>query len=208
MQPTSTAREVNRRLLLSLHQDGVPDLLAGILVADFGLIPVLDDTGLSPGLRQVILLSVYFLQLGILILVRKHITQPRAGTVVLKKNRRNRMATTFLLANVTLFLTLIGLYIFRDNNREFMENYGLSLTIGGIYMVLLTTAGLVFRAARFYLYSLLVGAAYFSAGYLHMQDKVADYGIPIAAFLSGGLIFVAGTWLLIRFLGGHPIERS
>jgi len=44
---------------MSIHQDGFYDILAGVIVIIFGLIPILDATGLTPGVRQVILLSIY-----------------------------------------------------------------------------------------------------------------------------------------------------
>ncbi len=52
IDPTSPTRDINRRLLLSLHQDGLLDILAGLIVATFGLIPILDETGMNTGIRR------------------------------------------------------------------------------------------------------------------------------------------------------------
>jgi hypothetical protein len=44
IDPTSPTKDINRRLLLTLHQDGLLDVLAGLIVATFGMIPILDET--------------------------------------------------------------------------------------------------------------------------------------------------------------------
>ncbi len=50
---TSPTREINKRLLLTLHQDGLLDVLAGLIVITFGFIPILDETSMSPVTKQI-----------------------------------------------------------------------------------------------------------------------------------------------------------
>ena len=59
IDPTSPTRNISKRLLLSLHQDGLFDVLAGLIVVTFAFIPILDETSMNPGVRQVIILLFY-----------------------------------------------------------------------------------------------------------------------------------------------------
>ena len=88
----SPSKEINKRLLLSIHQDGFFDILAGLIIINFGWVPILDSTGMSPGVRQTILLSFYGLSVVLVLFLKRRITYPRAGYVKLSKKTTSRLA--------------------------------------------------------------------------------------------------------------------
>ena len=65
IDPTSPTRDINRRIMLNLHQDGLLDILAGLIIITFGFIPILDESGMGAGLRQIIFLSFFVVDHGI-----------------------------------------------------------------------------------------------------------------------------------------------
>ena len=200
------AREINRRLLLTLHQDGLFDILGGIIVIAFGLVPVLDETGLTPGLRQVIILLFYGLGVGSIFWLKQTITLPRTGFVRLLKRTSNRMSLVLLLFNVALFLLFAITFAFKIPLWELFGSYQLSVPLGMIFLIMLTVSGALLRAPRFYLYGILVFVSFVFFEHLTLKGIVTNHGIPAAAFTSGGFILGTGIIILIRFIKKYKLD--
>lgn len=200
IDPTTPTREINRRLLLSLHQDGLLDILAGLIVATFGLIPILDQSGLGPGLRQVIILLFYGVSVFLVFWLKRRITLPRAGYVKLSRKTTSRISIILLIINVLLFLLFAGVYIFDIPVWDYFGSYKMSVPLGLIFLIMLTVTGGLLKAARFHFYGLLVLGSFVGAEYLYNKGSIAHHGIPLAAFVSGGVIIAIGIGYLINFL--------
>ena len=208
IDPTSPSRDINRKLLLTLHQDGLFDVLAGLIMVTFGLIPILDETGLNPGARQVIILSFYGVSVFSVLLFKRRITLPRSGYVQLSKKRTTRISMVFLFVNVVLFLIFTGVYIFDWPIWEFFGSYQLSVPLGLIFLVMFTVSGALLKAPRFHLYGILVMITFIGFEHLFLKGVVAHHGIPMAAFISGVLIVLSGLIYLYKFINRYKIDKE
>jgi hypothetical protein len=206
IDPTSPTREINRRLLMTLHQDGLLDVLAGLIVLTFGLIPILDESGLNPGARQVLFLSFYFLEVFVIIWLKRRIILPRSGMVQLSKKTTSRLSLVMLLVNVAIFLVMAGSYAFEIPIWELFGSYQLSVPLGLLFMLLLTVTGALLKASRFYFYGILVMVSFIVFEHLFLKGYVAHHGIPPAGFISGGLIVLSGLVHLRKFLLNYKID--
>jgi len=204
----SVKKQMDRRLLMSLHQDGLLDVLAGAIVGIFGLIPILDATGMSPLWRQVIYLSVYALIIVLVLLAKQRLILPRAGSVRLKSSKRKGMAMVLLALNMLVFFFFVMSYFFELRLWSHMENFRLSLSLGGVFLLMYSSAAWLLRAPRFALYSLLTFALFVWAEFLYFKGYTAHHGIPLAAFSSGGLMCLTGGYYLAVFLKKHPAHDS
>jgi hypothetical protein len=202
----SPTREINKRLLLSIHQDGFFDMLAGLIIINFGWVPILDETGMNPGVRQVLLLSFYGLSIGIILWLKKRISTPRSGYVKLAKKTTSRLAIIMLLVNITLFLIFAGVYVLDIPLWSYFGSYQLSIPLGLIFLVLFSFSGSLLKAVRFHLYGLLVLLSFIGSEYLYLNGRALHHGIPLAAFVSGGIIFGTGLVFLYRFLRMYRID--
>ena len=203
---SSPTREINKRLLMSIHQDGFFDMLAGLIVINFGWIPILDATGLSPGVRQIILLGFYGFSVVIILWLKRRVTVPRSGYVQLSKKTTSRLAIVMLIVNIVLFVIFAGVYILDIPLWAYFGSYQLSLPLGLIFMVLLSFSGGLLKAARFYLYGSLVLFSFLGSEHLFLKGQAAHHGIPLAAFFSGGIIFLSGCVFLYRFMKKYSAE--
>ncbi|MEN8227619.1 MAG: hypothetical protein ABFS38_05645 [Bacteroidota bacterium] len=204
--PSSPTRDINKRLLLTLHKDGLFDVLAGLIVLTFGLIPILDEAGLNPGVRQVIILSFYALSVLSVLWLKRRITLPRSGYVKLSKKTTSRISVVFLIVNVILFLIFAGIYVFDWPIWEFFGSYQLSVPLGLIFLLMFTVSGALLKAPRFHLYGMLVLIAFLVFEHLFLRGGVAHHGIPLAAFISGGVIILSGCIHLFQFINTYRID--
>jgi hypothetical protein len=202
MKPTvkSPVREVNKRILLSIHQDGLFDILGGLIVVNFGWVPILDATGLNPGVRQLILLSFYALSMVLILWLKRRISTPRAGYVKLTKKTASRLAVIMLIVNMVLFLIFAGVYVLDLPWWAYLGSYQMSIPLGLIFLVLFSFSGSLLKAARFHLYGILVFAAYIGSEHLYVKGVNVHHGITLAAFASGGIILFSGILILLKFI--------
>jgi len=202
----SPSREVNRRLLISIHQDGFYDILAGLIVMNFGLIPILDATGINPGLRQIILLSIYGLSIVAIIWLKRRVTLPRTGFVQLSKKTTSRISTIMLIVNVVIFLVFAGSYVLDISFWNHFGSYQLSIPLGLIFLIMLSFTGALFKAPRFYLYGILVLGSFVGFEHLFLKGVVADHGIPWACSISGGIMLLSGMVKLYEFFRRYRVD--
>jgi hypothetical protein len=202
----SPTREINKRLLMSIHQDGFFDMLAGLIIINFGWIPILDSTGINPGVRQVLLLSFYGLSVILILWLKKRITTPRSGYVKLAKRTTSRISIVLLVVNTLLFILFAGVYFLDLPLWSYFGSYQMSVPLGLIFLVLFSFSGAMLKASRFYLYGVLVLMAFIGSEHLYLRDQAAHHGIPLAAFFSGGIIFLSGCAFLIRFLKSYSVD--
>ena len=200
--------EIRRRLMLTIHQDGLLDILAGLVIATFGLVPLLDESGMNKGIRSLLLLFLYMLEVGGIMWLKRAITWPRTGVVQLARKTTSRMAVTMLVINVLLFVFFAGSSLLRLPVAEALGPYSLSITLGLLFLILLTSSGVVLRAPRFHLYALCVLGMYILSEHLFLRGITGNHGIPLASFLSGGVTAGSGGILLIRFLRKYRVVKE
>lgn len=206
MDTTSPTREIQKRLLLTLHQDGLLDILAGSIVANFGLVPILDETGMNPGIRQVIILSIYAAAVVAVLILKRTVTQPRSGYVRLARRTTARISVILLIVNIIIFLVFALAYFLDLAVWEQLGNYQLSVPLGLIFLTMCTFAGALLKAPRFHLYGLMVMASFVGGEHLYSRSLLAHHGLPHAAFVSGGIMVVAGSIMFIKFIRGYSAE--
>ncbi len=199
---------MNKRLLLYLHQDGLFDMLAGLMVITFGLIPIFDALEMGAGLRQIVFLSFYFLEVLLVIWLKRQITLPRAGLVLLHRDKRIRMSLILLFVNVFIFLIFAGSYAINLEIWDMFGSYQLSIPLGLVFLIMFTVSGALLKAIRFFGYGILVFISFVLFEYLFMKGWGLHHGIPAAACISGGIIFLSGAVILRRFLNLYRIENE
>ena len=208
MNKSMLSKQIHRKLMLTIHQDGLPDLLAGLIIATFGIIPLLDGTGMNPGVRQVIFLSCYGLEIGAVLWLKRAVTSPRTGSVTLSRKTASSISLILLGINTLIFAVFLLSYLFKWSLWEYFGSFQLSIPLGLVFMILLTSLGAILKAARFYLYGILELAIFMGGEYLFTRGLLENHGIPAASFVAGGLIVISGVYLLFRFLKKYPLDRG
>ena len=174
----------------------------------FGLIPLLDGTGLNPGVRQAIILSLYFAGVFLVIKLKRRVTHPRSGYVELSKKTTSRLSLILLIINVVIFLIFAGAYIFNIPLWDIFGSYRLSIPLGLIFLIMFAVSGGLIKSYRFHLYGVLVFISFVLFEHLFLNGHVADHGIPLAAFFSGGIIILSGFLHFIFFVKKYQLETE
>jgi hypothetical protein len=202
------SKEIHRRLMLTIHQDGLLDVLAGLIIATFGIVPLLDNTGMNPGVRQVIFLSCYLVEVVSVLWLKRAVTSPRTGMVTLSRRTSTRISLILLGINTFIFLVFLLSYLFKWSLWENLGSFQLSVPLGLIFLILLTSLGAILKASRFYLYGILVMAIFMGGEYFFNLGILGNHGIPPSSFMAGGIMVLSGGIHLYNFLKKYPVDRG
>lgn len=189
-------KEIERRAYRSTFQDGIYDILFGLMFLIMALIPVLEQVGVSRFAGYALLLVVIALPL----VGKRYITIPRMGKVEFGPKRKNRRLLAVIIGAATLFLTL-PLY--------FMIGQGSPLGGLGWKMIAVLVAPLLVIAVfaadcpRLYIYTALLLAAVVQAEFLLKLidapfNAIYSFGVP------GIVITLVGFYLLAKFVRTYP----
>ncbi len=199
----SVSQHIRQRLMLNFHRDGLIDILGGMIVITFGTVPLLDETGMHPWIRQMILFIMFGLEAGLFILLKRAITQPRAGRIRLLRNEARKIWISLLVLNLVLLAFFLAGSLTDLPLLDFAAEYQLSVSLGLIFLGMFTMVAVILRVNRFYLYGILVTILFLWMEHLFLLGNLNHHGIPAACLLSGGAMVATGGLLLARFIRIH-----
>jgi len=200
-------KDIQKNLLYKSSEDGSYDIFAGLIILTFGFVPILDESGMSPVVRQIILFGAYILEITAILLLKRRITWPRLGYFVLTKKYRTKLGTILLFVNILIFLMFVTLYLFRVKLDLEFTTYALSLPLGVAFMLMLSLAGIILGSVRFYLYGIVVLGFLMEGENLYHAGYLENFGLPAAAISSGSILLFSGLLVLFRFLKRYPLEK-
>jgi hypothetical protein len=190
---------LKRKVYLAYHQDGILDLVAGSVVAGFGLNML---TG------NIVFLMVGWLAMMVYVLVKQRITVPRFGFVRFeskeKITQKAWISVGIGVLFVAFFLTL-NIFVSRrptsPDMQAWIQRYHMVPLSAMLFGLPALAAAIFLGLKRFYLYALLaVGLPLLGA-----LANIETY-IPI---LTTGLIMLSfGTVLLVTFMKKYPLETE
>jgi hypothetical protein len=183
---------------LSDSHDGLADISAGIIILGFGI-------GLLTGM-------IWLSGIWIPVLVpvwqeaKKRLARRRGGvaaTPAQAARDKTQLAMLAAIGTLTLLLGLVFFMIFSQESflpglRIWLQEY-FELALGGLAALLFAIFGAINRAGHFFLYAFWA-MAILTAGYLF------QISLGISMTLLGGLVFLAGLVVLIRFLQENPAQ--
>ncbi|MFN2282477.1 MAG: hypothetical protein ACK2TZ_11485 [Anaerolineales bacterium] len=199
MKESLDLKDIRRQVFLYYAEDGLVDIAVGLVILGFGLLLLLDFPALV-SLLGLLALSVWYLGKGSLVI-------PRVGSIKPGREMKDRFKSFF----ITLILLGAGVFTLflaagAGGGGSLFARYSLSL-FGLVVALGISSLGLVLDTARFYYYGVLVFLA-MAGGNLLSQSVTAFDPFLAAVISAGGLITVAGTVTLIRFLAKYPVIRK
>jgi hypothetical protein len=193
---TITNQELNQKTLF-YHKDGLLDIFAGCLLLFFA-ISILTGLFFMAGIWAAILAPLW-------VTARKTITWRRIPPEDIASQSRT---PTFLalagLAGLALLGVISGILIFLSREslpalRVWLGAY-FELAFGVCVALVFTGAAFLLRLGRFAAYALLAVIVF---GIAYLQH--ISFWVPLA--LLGGLVILAGSLTLARFLARYPELR-
>jgi MFS family permease len=195
------AYEDEREIYLYDPQDGLGDILTGLIILSFGL-------GL---LTEMFWLSAIWVPILIPVWgkLKKRLHagrfQDEGLTQATGRPANTRLLMMLALGSVTFLVGLVFFTLMLGASdlvwlKSWLYTY-FELVLGVMATILLAAVGAINRASRFYLYALLA-LVLLSAGYL------LDIHLGISMTTLGALITLSGLVVLSRYLGEHPVTNG
>lgn len=200
----SDLKQVERKVLRSYHQDGLLDLLVGVIYLLWATGPLLESWHWPrPYIELAILLLLPFL----FTTGKRLITVPRLGFVKLDSNRRihshhQRITLLYVGMLTALVALLIIIHRFPNLLGEWMHEYQGLFIEAGIYVVLAGLAAYMLGCPRVILYGLIFGGN-IPLSHLWFGNVLTVNGCLILWGLPGLVILLIGVVLLLRFLSKY-----
>ncbi len=201
MVPDIDLRSIERKAYLTYFQDGLWDILVGLLSVGWGLMIVV-DISVNGGILFPVL---YVMVLG----VKRLITYPRIGYVKFLNARRrltkNMAVGLAVLISLTL-ITVLLLFLVRGGIRlaflTWLNDYFAEpslLIMAAVLAIMIIVIAYIYRINRWYFYALLTMIG-FSVGALGQTE----FSMSLPITLSGTVVVLSGLVVLIRFLRQYP----
>ena len=190
--------EDEREIYLYDPQDGLGDILTGLIILSFGLSMLTDIFWLS-AVWVPILIPVWRT-----IKKRLHAgrLQDKGLSQATGQAGNTRLLMMFALGSVTFLVGLVFFTLMVGASdlvwlKSWISTY-FELVMGIFAAIVLAAVGAINRASRFYFYALLA-LVLLSAGYL--------FGVHLSTSMItlGALITLSGLVVLSRFIGEHPV---
>ena len=196
MSQQTNLKALERRLLLSYHQDGILDLVAGTAILVFAGVAYFD---------QPAFIGLMAIPGSLYIALKQRVSIPRSGLVRFDsaKEQKRKISLTMLAG----LATLLGLIVFYLRSGAFSEAATLLVRdyifflFGAVFGTGLAAIGYFLTIPRFYRYAVSGTAAVWIAGIFSI-----DIGIGIA--LVGLIVVGVGASLLARFVKNNPLSRK
>ena len=198
MPQNDELKKLSRKAYLSYHQDGLIDILVGTVILGFGLMIL---TG------NVIFNLLAWLSVIFYVPLKNRITVPRFGYVQFTPEHVQRMRLIIAIAvGLVAFVFALGLVVFSVYDRlpsmvELLLGGDGMVLIGGLFALMMLTAGLITRLDRLFVYAGLALLIVPGGAVLGIEPEIR------VVFL-GALILAIGLILMARFLRAYPLPKD
>lgn len=196
--------EAEQKAFRLRYDDGLWDLVLGSFFLIFPLAvylsPSLGDFWSSAAI--VPLLAVVWLAVW---QVRKHVVQPRIGTMSPGPARRAvlfRFTRVMLVANVAALI--LGLIAALTVGR--MPGLLTGIIFGMMLLVGFTFAAYLLGFSRLYVYGLLLGLCPPVGEYFWSRGLLPHHGFPVTFGTAAGVMIFVGLVVFIRLLRDNPLD--
>jgi len=204
-------KEIERKAFRSTHQDGLWDILLGLIVISMAVYMYRPDEGYSPR-NQLLMLAGFGLSFLVFWAGKKFVTVPRMGLVLFGPLRK-RKATTLAIIMGAVVLVQVGIVLFTVGgwlNADLAAKINSLLGEANLERMAVAAIGSLFIGpsmilvayftdfGRGYYIAILMSAAVFL---MILLNK------PIYPILISILITLPGVVLFIRFLQKYPLPK-
>ncbi|MFC1607398.1 hypothetical protein ACFL47_05450 [Candidatus Latescibacterota bacterium] len=187
-------KKLEKKAYLYFHQDGLLDILIGSIILIFGIEMVFKHFWVLPVFSFVMISSWMPL--------KKVITAPRMGNVVLRNTRQTIWLFVMVFLGTFIFAVTLFFAVKRDtmSGLDIFTMYPL-LVVAILYSILLGAGALYFGINRFYTYIISIFLVLVPGQHFYAHE-------PTRVIITGASIMLYGVVLLIRFLRIYNVPKE
>ncbi|MFC1563325.1 hypothetical protein ACFL6G_00250 [candidate division KSB1 bacterium] len=210
MIQNSDLTQIERNAYRKFFQDGIWDILLGLMVIGAGYAPLISELGIE---RPWNILIAFIPSFAVLIFGKKYVTIPRLGLVKFGPKRRADRKKLIIVSSVFIFTTIILVIL----TKAELLPFGWSTTAGDItgpVVISLLLIGLPLSIVayfidfnRLYLYAVVISLTWPSTEILYYYyssplDEIIVFGI------AGGIPLIIGLTFLVKFMIKYPLSTD
>ena len=191
-------KEIERKIYLYYHEDGLLDFALGLAFLGWGVLLAYGPPFLIILLGPIAVMLYYF--------GKRDITMSRVGIIKPGKKMARRVRNLILTLLAIGVLAFAGILLVGSGSTPELGNYSLSI-VGLIIAIGVCVLGYLIHASRFYAYAVLLFVA-FAAGEA-LTDQITSIDTLLSAVsLAGAIVLISGLVHLARFLRRYPIPAE
>jgi hypothetical protein len=205
MQSPVSLKSAERKAFQATFMDGLWDVFLGCFALEFAVAPLLSES-LGDFWSSAIFLPFWGLAYLAIHTVRKHVVQPRIGTVSFGKARKEKMrrfSVVMVAANLVIFL--LGLLAMVGVVKGVGVIGSVTGLLGLFLLAAFSIAAYMLDFPRLYVYGLLAFAAPLVGEWLYQNRGAAHHGFPIVFGFTAAVMIVTGLVLFFRLLKNNPV---
>jgi hypothetical protein len=187
-------KEIERQVYLSYSEDGLVDIAIGFVITAWGIMLLMEPSGLIG------LLGLF--GMGIWYLGKRLITIPRIGTIHPSPKMARRLSNLAIFLIVLGLIALLGILISRIAGSTFSADHALGI-LGLVLAAGVAVLAYLLNANRLYIYAIILFVA-FAGGEILAGTITSLDAFAISVIIGGGLILLAGIFVLLRFVRKYP----
>ncbi len=192
----SKSQSLTQKLYLAYHQDGILDLVIGVILLLFAAVLLFD---------QVVFIGTIGIPAILYFPLKQRITYPRLGYIRFEAEEEQQRRYILLLGlGVVAFVGLAVFYILVGDLPESVLDVLRTndvLILGVLIGLFLGALAASLKNRRFYLYAGLAVLLVWSAHFL-------GFRAGIAVTVLGTAVEATGVYVLLRFLKKYPVEQE
>ncbi len=207
-------QEIERQAFRSNYEDGLWDILLGLLLMQMMIGPMLYRAGWSPIWILAILAVFVTVVLAAFRAAKRHIVLPRFGLVQFGAERDRKKKKMSLVYSISILVGIVVLVTAVIGYRMISQatiTWG-SIALVAIFGLSLITAVTIFSLMAYYLdfsrayvYGWFFGLA-FPLNIL--MDEWFGITFPVGSLVFSSIMMVIGIVLFVRFINTHPMPMT
>ena len=189
MKTDADLKRLERQAMLTFFQDGLWDMFVGMFIVGWGLVLLTDIVYLGGAIFLGLYLLVYD--------VKRRVTYPRIGYAQLGAAQEKRRAWLSITLGIMVLAGIMMAVAFASDSRPAWLIDYFPLLFSGLLAAVVAGVGQWIGVRRFVVYGCII----LGAGAVHQWTPVAW---SHAFITGGGLIALAGAWVLVKFIRENP----
>jgi hypothetical protein len=201
-------KKIEKKAFSSTYQDGLFDLLMGLLLIALGLSPILEKAYPLADWWVAILIVPF---IGAFLVAKKFFTVPRMGMVKFSEKRRAKIKKSvgillafLLLGVVTFTLFSLGIIPYKGLIKRIQIPAIIAIMWATLQLIGFSLLAYCLDIKRYYLYGILFALPLPFHIFLKYNPRFSHLSLMMF-FISGTIIIIAGLIIFIRFMQNNPI---
>jgi len=199
-------KEFERKAFRSTFQDGLWDILIGVIALNFAMGTWLGNQGWGDFWGPMTVLPINLLVYAGVWLGKKYITLPRVGRVKFSPARNRKTRKLVAAISILLALCVLAGLVILSVNSNLPGSVLPAIIFAILCLAVFGLAATWLNVPRFWAYGALLAITY-PIGHLMKQGTVWGVRSAFAPFfVTGPLIIIVGVALLLRFVRDYPVS--